>query len=58
MSLFCSVCIVAPKGKKLPVLFTIESPMPRIDLAQRRHSVNGGTEGICLYYLYISSWKV
>lgn len=29
-----------------------------LDLAQRRHSINGGTEGICLYYLYISSWKV
>ena len=52
------ICIVAPEGKKLPVLLTIQSPMPRIVLAQRKHSINGGTEGICLYYLCISSLKV
>lgn len=34
-------CIVAQEGKKLK--FTMDSPMPRTDLAQRKHSVNGGS---------------
>lgn len=36
--------IVAQGGKKLPVLFTTKSPIPRTGLAQRRHSINGDTE--------------